>query len=235
MDDVVAVAAVADEERRKLAMIVDGDLIGAEDGEILGPVDAFEIEDAGPNEDGIALVRVRPLSRPPIVTVEDAERFLARVAEIKARAFAAEVQLRATQERLEREQRRHERHAEWLLTQAGPELEAIARQELAGGKRRSLSLASGTLAFRKTQGATVIHDHEAAILYAERSKPEAIIVEKRIPLRAAKEMVLEDLEAGLIDEPPGWIAMPVEGEVFRVETIEPGVIAMARGRRGGAA
>jgi hypothetical protein len=217
-----------------LASIVDGELV-TEDGEVLGPVDAFELEDAGFSESGAALVRVKPLSRPPIHSVEDAESLLRRVAEIQAQAFAADVQLRAATERLGRERRRHERHADWILKQAGPELEAVARRELAGGKRRSLSLASGTLAFRKTQGTTVIHDHEAAILYAERSKPDAIVVEKRLPLRAAKEMVLEDIEAGLIDEPPGWIGMPVEGEVFRVETIEPGVIAMARGRKGGAA
>jgi hypothetical protein len=212
-----------------LAMVVDGDIV-SEDGEVLGPADAFEIEEAGGS-----LVRARPLSRPPIHSVEDAESLLRRVAEIRAQAFAAEVQLRAARERLEREQRRHDRHAEWLLAQAGPELEAVARRELAGGKRRSLSLASGTLAFRKTQGTTTIHDHEAAILYAERSKPGAIVVEKRLPLKAAVEMVQEDLQAGLLDDVPNWISLPVPGEVFRIETIEPGVIAMAHARKGGAA
>jgi len=101
-------------------------------------------------------------------TAEKADWVLGKIADSRARA----ARIRENAEAMAREQ---ERQAEGLEWRYGAALEAFARQQLAGGKRKSLRLYHGVLGYRTRPASVSLTDTAAALSWARESLPAAVV------------------------------------------------------------
>ena len=89
--------------------------------------------------------------------------------------------------------RAEDREAEALEWRFGPALQAFARQELAGGAKKSIRLYNGVLGYRTKPAAAVVDDDAAALAWAREHLPEA--VQERIDKKALADALLSNGEA----------------------------------------
>jgi hypothetical protein len=192
------------------------------DGEVLGLIEDGTVESHTDPETGQlrhswVAKSLQETVLPLIVTEEDAERVLERIARSDARTLAAESLLKAVQGRLVAEAERRRRSAEWLRRRFGPELEAWARPRLQG-RRRTLALAYGAIAFRKQPARLKVLDQAAAVRWAEASRPELVRITKSVSAPQVAAALQEDLKLGFTDELPDWLEVTEPGESVRIET-----------------
>jgi hypothetical protein len=153
-----------------------------------------------------------------IATEADADRVLERISRAESRAVAVGMLREQVLARLGAEERRFLSRAEWERRRWGSQLEAFARKQLGGGKRKTLNLAHGSVAFRKTQGRTTLTNMAEAVAWAEENHPEIVRVAKSVTATAARKAVEEDLKSGFLDEEPLWIEIAPPGDSCRIET-----------------
>src|SRR5262245_49334509 len=143
---------------------------------------------------------------------EDCDIILERIADYEAEANAIETRLAAITQRLGVLARDARRHADWLRTLYGPQLEAIARATLTG-RKRTLHLTHGSISFRKTPGAWKILDQLQATGYLEATGRASLVrVERFAKIGDVRTAIEYDLEQGYLDECPGWIDATLPGE-----------------------
>ncbi len=101
-------------------------------------------------------------------TAEKADWVLGKMADARARAARI-------RENAEKMARAEEQAAEALEWRYGAALQAFTRQELAGGKRKSLRLFNGVLGYRQKPAAVHVTDTAAALSWARESLPAAVV------------------------------------------------------------
>jgi len=91
----------------------------------------------------------------------------------------------------EREQSRARHEEEFFLFRYGQQLLEFARQKIAaqGGRRKSVNLPAGTLAFRKAPSRIVVDDEAAVIAWAKLNQPELVTVVEHLSKSALNRMV----------------------------------------------
>lgn len=100
-------------------------------------------------------------------TREKADWVLSKIADAKARA----ARIRENAETMAKQAEAEATFMEWRY---GAALQAFARQELAGGKRKSLTLYHGCIGFRTKPAGVQIGDPNAALTWARENLPAAV-------------------------------------------------------------
>ena len=103
-------------------------------------------------------------------TPEKVDWVLGKIADARARA----ARIRENAEKMARSE---EREAERLVWQFGPTLQAFARAQTEGTRKKSLTLHHGTLGFR-TKPAGVDYDPDTARAWAFTAAPDALRVDR---------------------------------------------------------
>lgn len=119
-------------------------------------------------------------------TAEKADWVLGKIADSRARA----ARIRENAEAMAREQ---ERQAEGLEWRYGAALEAFARQQIAGSKRKSLRLYHGVLGYRTRPASVSLTDPAAALAWARESLPAAVV--ETLDKKALTAVLLDTGEA----------------------------------------
>lgn len=101
-------------------------------------------------------------------TPEKVDWVLGQIADRRARA----ARLR---ENAEKRARQEEAEAAFFDWRYGVALRAFARQQLEGGRRKSLTLGHGTLGFRTKPAGVQVGDEGAAIAWAKENAPGAVV------------------------------------------------------------
>jgi len=101
-------------------------------------------------------------------TMEKADWVLGKIADARARA----ARIRENAEAMARQQ---EQEAEGLEWRYGTALEAFARQQIAGSKRKSLRLYHGVLGYRTRPASVSLTAAAAALSWARESLPAAVV------------------------------------------------------------
>ena len=104
---------------------------------------------------------------------------------------AAAARIRANAELMAREQEREAEQLEWRF---GPALQAFVRQELAGGKRKSVRLYNGVLGYRTKPAGVTVTDEAAALSWAVENDLDAVI-STRLDKKALGDLLLSTGEA----------------------------------------
>lgn len=193
-----------------------------ERGEVLGLPDEGEFVDLAPDpQTGEPRRGWRPIVEQcfAIRSDADAEAVLERLAREEAAAEAVQTRRAAMLERFDRLESIHRNRADYIRRRFGAQLAEHARGRLAGGKRKTYTLANGSIAFRKTQGSASIVDMAKAVEWARSSRPELIRVKEDVLVSEARKAVEEDVALGLLDFVPSWIEITPPGESVRVETV----------------
>ena len=94
---------------------------------------------------------------------------------VLAKCAAARAEAKLIRENAELMARECERKAEHLEWKYGANLQAWLRAELAGGKKRSIRLFHGVVGFRTKPAAVVVLNPVAALDWAKRNQPEAVL------------------------------------------------------------
>lgn len=164
------------------------------------------IEEVDPAESGIAIVgdffvdmetgeTIGPASKPQQWVPEDAgdvDFVLSLFAEADADVLAIDARLKALSENLQSQKRDIERRKASLEYKYRNPIEAIARRELEGKKERTLKLDHGQVSFRKTQGTCKIIAMDIAVEWAEKHKPDSVVIEKSVLASTIKDDAPED-------------------------------------------
>ena len=100
-------------------------------------------------------------------TKEKADWVLGRIADARGRAARI-------REHADTMAKQAEAEATFLEWKFGAALQDLARRELAGGKRKSLTLYHGVLGFRTKPAGVSIGDSKAALEWARQNLPEAV-------------------------------------------------------------
>jgi phage host-nuclease inhibitor protein Gam len=119
-------------------------------------------------------------------TKERADWVLGKIADARSRA----ARIRENAETMAKQAEAEATFFEWKY---GPALQAFARQELTGGKRKSLTLYNGTLGFRNKPASVSIGDTKAALAWARENLPEAVV--ETIDKKAIADALLSTGEA----------------------------------------
>jgi hypothetical protein len=112
----------------------------------------------------------------------------------------------------ELEMRRAEREEACLMYLFGRQIERWAREEIGklGGRRKSISLPAGTVAFRKVNAHLVVEDEARLMAWARDNCPTAIQVTERLAKTPINELFTETGEL------PEGARLEREREVFRI-------------------
>lgn len=216
-----ASAMPADVEAWRPAEIDPDGWVVSEDGEILGRPDEGEWSDRPDPVTGEVLSCWRPLPDRcwAVRTDADAEAVLDRLGREEAAADAVATRRKAMLDRFDRLESIHRNRAAYIRRRFGTQLADLARSRLAGGRKRSYTLANGTIRFRTTRGTVRVVNMEQAVRWAEACRPELVRVKKDVLASEAAKAVEEDLSLGLIDMAPGWLEISGPGETVAIETV----------------
>lgn len=119
-------------------------------------------------------------------TPEKADWVLCKIADARARA----ARIRENMEMMAREAERDAERLEW---QFGAALQAFARQETGGGRKKSVRLPNGVLGFRTKPAGVQIADTGAALAWARQNLPTAVV--ETVDRKALTAALLETGEA----------------------------------------
>jgi hypothetical protein len=103
---------------------------------------------------------------------------------IEARAYAKHVKEWAALE-----VRRAEREERFFLERFGPQLEAWARQQIAGSRRKSMKLPAGTVGFRTEPRRLDVTDEAKLIGWCRKALPSALRIETHLMRSIVKDHV----------------------------------------------
>ena len=126
----------------------------------------------GQEEEWADLLEGAPVATPAEFHVDNEEKaawLVRKVNQARERAEKAKEWAAREFERAEAEEAR-------LMARFGAELERFARARLAGGKKRSFSLPSGTVGFRKAPARLAVDDDAAALEWAKQNAPAAVVI-----------------------------------------------------------
>ena len=122
-----------------------------------------------------------------------------KAAEAIAKPYDSEI--RRLEERLEwlkdekaRVARSFEKERDYFLCRFGNSLERVAKEFLACGKKKSVSLPNGTLAFRKKQASVEVISNDAAVAWAQ--DRDLVRVKVELDKTAVKKYLAEHPEDG---------------------------------------
>lgn len=119
-------------------------------------------------------------------TTDKADWVLCKIADHRARAARI-------REHAEAMAKQAEADATFLEWKYGAALQDLARRELAGGKRKSLTLFHGVLGFRSKPAGCQIGDTKAALVWARENLPAAVV--ETVDRAAVTKALLETGEA----------------------------------------
>jgi len=125
---------------------------------------------------------------------------------LDARNYAAAVQAWAA-----REQQRAEREEKSLLFLFGNQLRNWCRAEIAqrGGRRKSVPLPAGIVAFQQVAANLVVDDERAVLRWAKANCHKAVVVMER-----ASKSVLKEHFAGTGEQPDGTHVEPLSERMY---------------------
>lgn len=118
-------------------------------------------------------------------TAEKVDWVLGRIADHRARA----VRIRENAELMAKEADRQAADMEWHY---GPALQAFLREQVSGGKKKSLRLFHGVLGYRTKPAGITVGDEGAAIAWAKTYLPDAVV--ERLDKKALADTLLADGE-----------------------------------------
>ena len=145
------------------------------------------------------------LEVPPLFAVRDEESanwVIKKVTE--AEAYAKHVR-----EYADREIARALRDKEWFLQRFGPELESWTATQIAGGRRKSVALPAGVAGFRMQPAKLVVRDEAAAMTWARKNAPAAVVTTERLSKSALNEHL-----AKVGEVPDGAVVEPAHDSFF---------------------
>lgn len=119
-------------------------------------------------------------------TAEKVDWVVGKIADYHARA----ARIRENAEIMARQE---ERQAEGLEWHYGPALQAFLREQLAGGKKKSLRLFHGVLGYRTKPAGVMVGDEGAAIDWAKDNVPGAVV--ERLDKKTLAKALLSTGEA----------------------------------------
>lgn len=117
-------------------------------------------------------------------TADKVDWVLGKIADARARALRV-------RENAERIARQHEAEAEGMEWRFGVALQAFARQETEGSRRRSVRLLNGVVGFRTRPASVTITNEPEARAWVEANLPQAL----RLDVRALSARLLQTGEA----------------------------------------
>jgi hypothetical protein len=154
---------------------------------------------------------VLAIEQPAGFTVRDqasAEWVLERIFDAESQEAALGERLRIIAKNIVEMQAAQRRRVEWLRKRFEPELRQWAEHELEGKRTRSIRTPFGTLSFRKGQRKVAVDDEAPAVEWAEKNRPDAV--------KVTKKLLVSALEEG--DCPPGCRIVPPEDR-FKIECV----------------
>lgn len=149
---------------------------------------------------------------------ESAEWVLHKMQDLQAEKVAIEARLKALTDNLNAQIHEVERRLGFLQYRFGGELFDWAREEIAKQPHgpKHVKTDYGKIGFRATKGSIKVADEEAALSWAERQAPEAVVIKKAVHVSALPQALKQDV----FDAPEryGFFAVEPPTEKGYIET-----------------
>lgn len=175
--------------------IIDGLIIDTETGEVVGLHQPFEVTD----KDSLNWV-------------------LGKMADIQGQIAADDARLAGYAERINKQKVEKQRRLDWLMVRFGAQIEEVARKELEGGKKKTLTLDEGEVSFRATSGSVKVVNEELALGWAYTHAKDAVKVTEKVLVSAIPENLRESLpvEAFEVTGPGENVSIKLDGTTVKI-------------------
>ncbi|MDQ3224469.1 MAG: hypothetical protein M3Q75_13500 [Gemmatimonadota bacterium] len=127
-------------------------------------------------------------------TPEGCDWVLSKMAEQDGHIMAIRCRRMILNQNLDQQERDRQKKSDWYLVRFGPDLERVAREQLAGKKSKTLTLDHGRISFRQSKGTNRITDMDKAVKWADWHAEQIITVKKSVTATDLAAEVTRHLE-----------------------------------------